>query len=311
MIVGFALVHLGGLRVGTRVQNVTTAAKLAVLAGIAAAGLWAGDGRGFTTAGSVEAGSIGLLGFALAYQAVAFAYYGWEDAAKLAEETRDPGRALPRILLGGAAAVAVVYLLINLAFLSALTPAEMAGSPLVAQDAIVGVFGDAAGNAVVLAGVLILLSSLNVNFLGVPRVAFGLGRDGLAPRAFTRVTPRGTPRAGLLFLTAVLLGLALTGAFEWLIRFMMLVAIMVDLMVFLAFVRLRRVRPDLSRPLRVPGHPWVAGLTIALHALVLAIIVVTQPGLALGGAGMVAVLALLGVRVARRAAPVTPAGGDA
>src|SRR5690606_37695816 len=89
-----------------------------------------------------------LLGFALAYQSIAFTYYGWEETVKMAEEVREPGRNLPRILLGSAAAVAALYLLMNVAFMHALTPAEMAGSPLVARDAVAAGLGDAAGIAI-------------------------------------------------------------------------------------------------------------------------------------------------------------------
>ncbi len=296
VVLAFVLIHYGGLRVGTQFQNVTTLLKVAVLAAIATAGLWSIDLRGFTEPSSVaSAGGPALLGFALAYQSVSFAYYGWEDAAKMAEETRDAGRSLPRILLGGAAAVAVLYLLINVAFLSALTPGEMAGSKLVAQDAVSGVFGEMAGTIVIVAGLLILVSSLNVNFLGMPRVAFSLARDRLAPPAFTRVTSGGTPGPALLFIAAVILGLALTGAFEWLIRFMMLVAISVDLMVLLGFFRLRKKRPDLARPFRVPGGLWLPGLTIVLYMILLAVIVGTQPGLTVGAGGMLSLLLIFGV----------------
>jgi APA family basic amino acid/polyamine antiporter len=286
VVLGFLLLHMGGLKAGTRFQNVTTIVKILVLLGIAAAGLMSGDARGFTEPLRVAPEYAGLLGFALAYQAVAFAYYGWEDAAKLAEEVKDPGRALPKILLGGAAAVAAVYLLINVAFLFALTPGQMNGSPLVAQDAIAGVLGPAAGKVIVVAGLLILLSSINVNFLGMPRVAFALARDRLAPAVFTRVGRRGTPTAALFFISVLILGLAISGAFEFLIRFMMLIAISIDLMVLLAFFRLRRARPDLVRPMRVPGYPWLPALAILLYLMVLAIIISTQPALALGGGAM-------------------------
>jgi APA family basic amino acid/polyamine antiporter len=166
----------------------------------------------------------------------------------------------------------------------------MAGSVLVARDAISGVLGETAGTLTILAGLLILLSSINVNFLGMPRVAFALARDRLAPHAFTKVTKRGTPGPALLFISAWILGLALTGAFEWLIRFMMLVAISVDLMVLLSFFRLQKVRPDLPRPFKVPANPWLPGVTILLYVILLAIIVVTQPGLTLGAGGMLVLI---------------------
>lgn len=295
----FALLHLGGLRVGTRFQNITTVLKLLVLAGIAAAGIATGSPRGFATPMVVSPEFAGLLGIALAYQAVAFAYYGWEDASKMAEEVRDPGRALPRILIGGSAIVAGTYLLMNLSFIAALTPEEMAGSTLVARDAIAGVFGGRAGTIVTLCSLLILLSSLNVNFLATPRVAFALSRDRLAPRWFSKVSSRGTPVVAMLFMAAIIFGLAVTGAFEQLIAFMMLVAITVDLVVLAGFFRLRIRQPDLPRPLRVPAYPWLPALTVALYVLVLATIVATQPRLAIGGAIMLGTLLIAGWTTAR------------
>ena len=299
VVLGFFFLHMGGLRVGRGFQNVSTLVKVLVLVGLAAAGILAGDMRGFGSTFEVDPRFAGLLGFALAYQSVSFAYYGWEDAAKMAEETRDPGRAMPRILLGGAAAVAVLYMLINVSFLAALTPEEMSGSELVAQDAIAVVFGQTAGTVVVIASLLILISSLNVNFLGMPRVAFGMARDGLAPATFTRVTAAGTPAPALLFISIVIMGLALTGTAELLIRFMMLVAISVDLMVLLAFFRLRSAQPELLRPLRVPAYPWLPAVVILLYVLILAIIIGTQPALAIGGGIMIGSLIVGGTLTAK------------
>lgn len=292
----FFVLHTRGLKASTTFQNVTTAIKVLVILLIAAAGIWAGDLAGFASAPPAPLGGpeVGLLAFALAYQSISFAYYGWEDAAKMAEEVRDPGRALPKILVGGSLAVMILYLLMNVAFLAALTPEEMAGSELVAQDAIAAVFGDAAGTVVVLASILILVSSLNVNFLGLPRVAYGLGQHGLAPKAWTRVDARGTPRNALYFISLWIGALALTGAFELLIRFMMTVAISVDTMVLLGYFKLRASRPDMERPFRMPGHPWLPALTIALYIAILAILVGTQPKLALGAGGMIAAILLAG-----------------
>ncbi len=301
VVLGFFMLHTRGLKTSTIFQNITTVVKVGVILLIAAAGIWAGDTTSFIGGDSNFAiGSSGLLGFALAYQAVAFAYYGWEDAAKMAGEIKNPGHALPRILVGGAAAVAALYLLINLAFLAALTPAEMAGSELVAQDAIAGVFGSAAGTIVIVASLLILISSANVNYLGMPRVAYGLSQDGLAFRAFSELDAKGTPRKALYF-TVIWIGLlAVSGSFNFLLNYMMMVAITVDTMVLSGYFRLRAQRPDLDRPFRVPGHPWIPALTVALYVAILAIMVSTQPSLAFGGWSMVAGLVIAGTIVSRR-----------
>ncbi len=303
VVLGYFVLHTRGLKTSTTFQNVTTLIKVLIVLIIAAVGIAGGNASGLGTEALVSGEVAGLLGYALAYQSISFAYYGWEDAAKMSEEVMDPGRALPRILLGGAMAVMVLYLLMNISFLAAMTPAEMAGSELVAADATAAVFGDAAGTIVVVASLLILISSANVNFLGLPRVAYGLAQNGLAPRAYTQVDERGTPRNALYFISAWIALLALTGAFEFLIRFMMTVAITVDTMVLLGYFKLRASRPDLERPFRMPGHPVLPALTIVLYIAILVILVWTQPMLALGAGSMLAALLVAGVVTTRRRAP--------
>ena len=299
--VAFFFLHTRGLKASTQFQNITTAIKVLIVFGIAAAGLAAGEFAGFQPSVTSASGpTAGLLGFALAYQSISFAYYGWEDAAKMAEEVEDPGTALPKILVGGSLAVMVLYLLLNTAFLAALTPAEMAGSELVAQDAITAVFGSAAGTVVVVASLLILISSLNVNFLGLPRVAYGLAQHGLAPKAFAEVDARGTPRKALYFISAWIGLMALSGQLELLIRFMMTFAITVDTMVLMGYFKLRWSKPDLERPFNMPGHPWLPAVTVALYLAILAILVGTQPQLALGAGAMIAAIFIAGFFTARR-----------
>lgn len=303
VVLGFFVLHTRGLKASTVFQNVTTLIKVVIVILIAAAGIWAGDFAGFQAAPMEATGATaGLLGFALAYQSISFAYYGWEDAAKMAEEVQDPGSALPKILVGGSLAVMVLYLLMNTAFLAALTPEEMAGSELVARDAIAAVFGDMAGLVVVVASLLILVSSANVNFLGLPRVAYGLGQHGLAPRSFTLVDDRGTPRNALYFIAAWIGLLALSGGFELLIRFMMTVAITVDTMVLLGYFKLRRDQAHLERPFRMPGHPWLPAVTVALYVAILIILVATQPLLALGAGAMLGAILLAGVATTSKGA---------
>ena len=161
-----------------------------------------------------------------------------------------------------------------------------------------------------MASLLILVSSLNVNFLGLPRVAYGLSRHGLAPKAFARVDERGTPRNALYFISAWIALLALSGAFELLIRFMMTVAITVDTMVLMGYFKLRASQPNLERPFTMPGHPIVPAITIALYIGILAILIWTQWQLALGAGAMICAILLAGWLTTRRPTPTTdPTGG--
>ncbi len=306
VVLAYFVLHTRGLKASTTFQNITTAIKVLIVLAIAAVGIVGGTAAGLGTEPLVSGqATAGLLGYALAYQSISFAYYGWEDAAKMSEEVVDPGRALPRILLGGAMAVMVLYLLMNVSFLTALTPAQMAGSDLVAADATAAVFGEAAGTVVLIASLLILISSANVNFLGLPRVAYGLAQHGLAPRALGRVDDRGTPRNALYVISAWIGLLALTGSFEFLIRFMMTVAITVDTMVLLGYFKLRASMPDMERPFRMPGHPVLPAITIVLYVAILAILIWSQPDLAKGAGAMLGAMLVAGYFTARKNAATT------
>ncbi len=301
VVLGYFVLHTRGLKASSIFQNVTTVIKVLVILAIAAVGIAGGNAPGIGTEALVGGEVVGLLGYALAYQSISFAYYGWEDAAKMSEEVVDPGVALPKILLGGAVSVMVLYMLINVSYLVALTPAQMAESDLdVAVRATAAVFGDGAAAIVLVASLLILISSTNVNFLGLPRVAYGLARHGLAPRVLMEVDERGTPRNALYMISAWIGLLALTGSFSFLIRFMMTVAITVDTMVLLGYFRLRATRPDLERPFKMPGHPVLPAITIALYIAILVILVWTQPGLAMGAGSMLLAMLVAGVITTRR-----------
>lgn len=294
-VLAYFLLHLLGLQAGRVFQNVATTAKVVLILVIIGAGLTGGAGASWEPGATITPERGLLLGFALAYLSISFTYYGWDDAIKMAEEIREPGRNLPKALILGAVAVAVLYLAVNVAFLSALSPTEMSGSPLVAADAVAVAFGESGRTFITVTALVILISSLNVNFLSVPRVVYGLAHRGLAPAGLVRVSGGGTPLGGLFLITALVFLLAMTRSFEFLIRFMMFVAISVDAMVLIALFRLRALHPDESRPYRVPGYPWMPVVVVILYVLILVLVTVTQPMLAVGAGGLLAALTIAGV----------------
>jgi len=299
LVAGLLALHIGGLRAGKTFQNLSTVIKVVVLIGIVVAGFAFGTGASWQNVAPFAPKQGAFLALALAYQSIFFTYYGVETSLQMSEELRDPARSVPRMLLYGAATITALYLLINLAFLHTLTPAEMAGSKLVAEDVLARGLGNAAGAAVKVAAIAILISSINVNFMGTPRIAFGLARDRLAPGPFAKVSERGTPTAGLILTALIILTLAVSGTFELLIRFMSFFTLIVDGIVLTSIIALRRRAPDANRPFRLPAYPVIPILAILLYATVLIIIVVTQTKLALGGLGVLALVAAgawLGVR---------------
>jgi APA family basic amino acid/polyamine antiporter len=306
----FVLINLGGVSVGRWAQNLATSAKVLALAGVVVAAAVAGDGAGWHTsvAGAGPASTLGAM--AIAFQAVIWTYYGYPDAAKIAEEMVDPGRTLPRVYLSGIGLVTCLYLLLNAAFLYVLPMEKIAGSTLVAGDVMHALFGARAGALMAALALLVVLATVNANVFVTPRVVFGLARDGLAPRALERVSAGGTPWSALLLVGAVAMALAATGTFEHLLSLAIVLVLLTDGSMVLVLFRLRA--RDAAAPFRVPWYPLLPALFLGVYVLLLVVTARGQPLLVGLTVLALAVAYLLGVALTRGGARApTPAGRSA
>ena len=277
LVVLFTAMNLLGVKVGRWAQNLATAAK--VLALLAAIGVAAVAGTGAGWKGELPSAPAGFAvwgALALAFQSVIWTYYGYPDAAKIAEEVKDPDRVLPRIFLFGIASVTALYLLLNAAFLHVLPFERIASSTLVAGDVAEAIFGARAGALMGALALLVVLASLNGNLFVTPRIVFGLARDGLGPRALARVNPGGSPGAAMVLVGAVSAVLAATGTFERLLSLAIIFILVTDGFMVLVLFRLRARAPQ--APFRVPLYPAVPLVFLAAYALLFLGAVLQQPG---------------------------------
>src|SRR5207248_946366 len=198
-------INLAGVASGRWVQNVATGAKLLALTGVVVLAFSKGGGAGWSSRlPGAPTGGATLVALALASQAVIWTYYGYLDVAKIAEEVVDPGRTLPRILLGGIGIAAALYLLLNAAFFQVLPIDRIAASNLAPGDVAAELTGARGGSLVAALAVLVVLASLNGNIFVTPRVIFGLAREGLGTRALALENAGGTPWVAMLLVgTAV------------------------------------------------------------------------------------------------------------
>ncbi len=250
----FTLINLSGVASGKWVQNVSTTTKLLALVAVIVAALWRGNGAGWGTAlASAPHGAATGAALAVAFQAVIWTYYGYLDAGKIAEEVVEPGKSLPRIFLGGIAAVTVLYLLLNVAYFQVLPFDHVAGSKLVAADVMAALFGGGAGTVFASLALLVVLASLNGNIFVTPRVIFGLAREGLGPRVLARVNRGGSPWVAMIFVGVTAMALAVTGSFDSLLALAITLILVVDSLAVLSLLVLRRREP--GAPFRVPLYP--------------------------------------------------------
>lgn len=307
----FAALHWSGLRPVRAFQNTATVVKVAILLGVSALAFALGPGFDWDLPPAAPRTPLGALAaVAIAFQVISFTYYGYDEATKLGEEMRDPQRRLPRVLATGVLVVTAIYLLVNAAFLYVLTPAEMAGSALVAADVASRLAGGSVGALVTVGALVVLAGSLNVNFLTLPRVGLAMAQDGLAPGPMTRVSGGGAPRVALAVATAVIVIAALVGSFQNLVLVIMSIVLLVDGAVILSLFRLRRTRPDLERPYRVPLYPVLPAAVLAVYAALLAGIAVSIPWVVGLAVAVLALLAIVGVPFARRSKAVTSEAGS-
>lgn len=252
-----------GIRWSNRAQHITSVVKAtALLALIVACAAYRGPQAALPTTAPVFHVVPTVTGFVIAMQGIIYTYDGWTAPLYFSEEVHDPGRGLPRSILGGLALIIAIYLALNIGFVHIVPLAVMAQSQLPAATAAGQIFG-ARGNMVVdLIVVLALPSTICACLLAASRVVFGLGRDGLAGGGTVRVNPGGTPVAAL-FLSALLgAGFLLTGTFEAVVAMLSFFFVANYTLSFASVFVLRHREPDLPRPYRTKGYPWTTGVAL-------------------------------------------------
>ncbi len=281
-------------------------------------------GLGFAFLFSGDALTKGLsLGSNPTWHSIAFAvplamlaYTGLETVANFAEETRDPGRTLPRSLFSAFGLVVLIYVAIALAGLSAF-PAEHGSTDLgrawvraplmgivdALQGPLPGWAGDPLRLFVGMSGTLILLFAITTSLSGFNRLAYSLGEHGQLPRMFGRLSRRAFISPQGMFSAAAISSALLVGT-AFLTRPVAFLASLFSFGVAAAFtaaqlavIRLRFTEPDLARPFRVPLGVRIRGVEVPVPAIVGALLtfaiwiaaLATHDGARYGGAVWLAV----------------------
>jgi basic amino acid/polyamine antiporter, APA family len=294
LIVVIATAGYRSVRGAGAIQSVATAGKVAAIIGLVAAAVLLGDGNAgaFGSGAASTATTIRPTGVGLGLVAALWAYTAWHDLGFVAGEVKDPGRTLPRALVAGIGVVVLVYLAANAAYLYVLPFDTLRTSSLVASDTMVRVLGAGGAAAVAVMVMVSTLGALNGSILANPRVFYAMAVEGLLFRPLGRVHPRfGTPHVAIAVYTVLALVFVWTRSFEQLIQsFVLGTWPWLALAVAAVFV-LRRRRPELVRPYRTPGYPFVPLVFIAGTLLVVGTALVEHPVTTLVGIG----LTLLGV----------------
>jgi basic amino acid/polyamine antiporter, APA family len=287
VIVALSALNYVGVRAGSRVQTLLTAAKLTAITGLVIAGFALG-GR-VEPAAPEAVSDADVSDFLLAMVAGLFAYGGWHMVTYTAGETVMPARTIPAALVAGVGVVTACYVALNVVYLTVLPIDTVRTSTRVAADAADAVIG--VGGSALLAG-LVMVSSLGA-LTGIvltgPRVYYSMAHDRLAVSWLGYVHPRyHTPSHAIVAQGVWSSVLAATGAYQTLFTRVIYTEWLFFALMAAGLFVLRR-RPGYSPPYRTWGYPAVPVLFIGAAVTIVMNQIYRQPAEALSGLGLVAV----------------------
>jgi basic amino acid/polyamine antiporter, APA family len=259
-----------GVRQGVLTHNLLSILEVCGLAAVIVAGLLIAPPAVDTGAASTPTTSLGLV-----MVFVLLTYGGWSEAAFVSAELKGGAQRMVAVLVISLAVIAALYLMVNLAYLTALGLAGMAASEAVASDVMAAAFGPAGLVAIAIVVAIAALTSANATAVTGARSAWALGRDVGALRWLGRWDGgHGVPRNAILVqgaLALLLVGLAsLTrSGFQTAVEYTAPVFWFFFMMTGIALFVLRRREPSVPRPFRVPLYPVLPGLFIGTNAALL------------------------------------------
>jgi APA family basic amino acid/polyamine antiporter len=234
-----SILHSFDVRLGGRVQSGLIAVQVILLLGFIVGALLRSNqsARSFT---QFNPSFWSSSAFAVVLIFVSFAYSGWNAAAYVGGEIRNPERTLPRSLLLGTGIVAVLYVLVNVSYLSAAPLAELSGVKEVAHVAGQRLWGTTGGDLVSALIALTLISPVSAYVMIGPRVLEAMSSDGFMPRSFSRLNRRNVPATAVFVQAALAAIIAVTSSFGPLLIYIGFTLTIFAALTVLSLFRLRR-----------------------------------------------------------------------
>ena len=292
-------VNVFGLRRGALLQNISTWTKFTAMAVFVVLGFAIGKGRwsNFSAqgAGGLSMGlSPGQLisAFGVGLIAVFWAYDGWVYVTWVAGEVKDPRRNVPLAMVLGVLAVGTIYLAMNMTYVYAMPLNEIAKYETIAHAAATRLFSPAA--AVWLSAMIAIscFSAAAACTLSGSRVYLAMAQDGVFFRRMAIIHPKWrTPAFSLIGQGIWAAVLTMSGRYDQLYTYVIFGMVLSYTLTVIGLFVLRWKRPDVPRPYRCTGYPWLPAIYVFVGSAWTLNTIIQRPTEAFWGATIV----LLGV----------------
>ncbi len=289
VIVIFSLIHWYSLNFGSRVQNLLTAFKIIVILAFIGLGLIIGNGSAENFKSGPILPSVFTGEFATSLIFISFAYSGWNAAAYIGSEIKNPSRNIPLSLFWGTFIVMVLYVLLNVLFIFALPVSDMSGVVEVGAVSAVSLFGIKTGTVFSIAITICLMSAISAMIMAGPRVYYAMSIDNAFPKWFGDVSRKHTTPGKAIFLQAVIaILMVVTSSFEKLLMYIGFTLSLFALLTVTGLIILRIKYPGAERPYRTFGYPVTPLLFILSSLWVIVFSVKENPFILVYGGGTIA-----------------------
>src|ERR1700676_1702960 len=268
-------VHLFGLRVEEMFQNGSTFLKIGLILVLIVAGLMMANPQPLNL--FPGPGTLPILlsrPFAVDLVYVMYAYSGWNAAAYITDEVRNPAKNVPWALLVGTLVVTLLFLTLKFVFLRTTPKSILAGQLEVGLLAGQAIFGPIGGKIVSLLIGLGLIATISAMAWIGPRITRRMAEDLPKLRLLGKTSAKGTPYAAAILQVVIATILVATGSFEWVLFYTQFSLLLCSFLTVLGLIVLRVREPKLERPYKVWAYPItpIAFLAITLWMMVYVIL---------------------------------------
>jgi APA family basic amino acid/polyamine antiporter len=294
LIAVLTYVNVIGLRWGTLLQNISTWTKFTAMAAFVTLGFAIGKGHWSNfqahgvgiTMGLGPAQLISALGVGMI--AVFWAYDGWVYITWVAGEVKNPRRNVPRAMVLGVLAVGVIYIAMNLTYVYALPLKEIAAHETIAHAAAAALFSPSAAVWLSLMIAISCFSAAATCTLSGARVYLAMAQDGVFFKRMALIHPQWrTPAFSLIGQGIWAAALTLSGRYDQLYTYVIYGMVLSYTLTVIGMFRLRWKRPEIPRPYRCTGYPWLPAIYVLIGAAWTLNTILTRPTQAFWGTAIV------------------------
>lgn len=270
----FLLINLSGVEIFGSIQLTLILVLMCCTAGMGFLGIF-----DIGTTNASNPSEFNPYGWPTVFQALAIGlwlFIGIEYVIPLGDEIKKPEKTIPKAMIFGLVTIFVVDMLFGFALTRHIDLETLAASSIPQIDGATAMFGKVGGNIMALLTMLAAISTINASFAAVPRMFYGLARQGLLPKAFQYIHPKfRTPTFGIIFVFLlfslplfivessinVITTLLLSASVTWLISY---IIAQIDVII------LRKRYPEINRPFKSPFAPitQIIGIAFCIYMIV-------------------------------------------